>query len=166
MESELNDSWIKNYEDLNDFYTDDVYFINLNLIYINRSNEIDKIKEEKYFLQTPNAITKEDIISIVKRNSMLENKREYYLFSLVKFNIDLEPSDVQCFLKETENTFSESFLKENNEIDEITFKKTINMFQDLNDLVFLLREKTTIEKPCNRQTRKRNHLKKEIKSIS
>lgn len=156
---ELNDQWIKDYEAYNDFYTDDVYCINLNLIYINRNNEIEKIKEEKYLLSSPNVLTRDDLVSIVKRNVVSDNNKEYYLFSLVKFNIDLDPSEVQCFLKENNDTFSESFLKENNEVDEIVFKKTINMFQDLNDLVFLMREKSKIEKPCNRQTRKRNYHK-------
>lgn len=149
----LDDQWIKEFEDYNEFYTDDVYCINLNLIYINRENEIEKIKEEKYLLSSPNILKKDDLVSIVKRNSSDGNK-EYYLFSLVKFNIDLDPSEVQCFLKESKDSFSETFLTENNEVDEIVFKKTINMFQDLNDVVFLLREKVKVQKPCNRFTRK------------
>lgn len=149
----LDDTWIKEFEDYNNFYTDDVFCVNLNLIYINRENEIEKIKEEKFILPSANILKKDDLISIVKRHSQSGNK-EYYLYSLVKFNIDLNPSEVQCFLKESKDTFSESFLTENNEVDEIVFKKTINMFQDLNDVVFLLREKTKVTKPCNRFTRK------------
>jgi hypothetical protein len=149
----LDDTWMKQFEDYNDFYTDDVFSINLNLIFINKENEIEKIKEEKFILPSANILKKDDLISILKRNSHSGNK-EYYLFSLVKFNIDLDPSEVQCFLKESKDTFSETFLTENNEIDEIVFKKTINMFQDLNDVVFLLREKTKILKPCSRFTRK------------
>lgn len=149
----LDDTWMKQFEDYNDFYTDDVFCINLNLIYINRENEIEKIKEEKFLLPSPNILTKEDLVSIIKRNSVA-GKKEYYLYSLVKFNIDLDPSEVQCFLKETKDTFSETFLTENNQENEIVFKKTINMFQDLNDVVFLLREKTKVVKPCSRFTRK------------
>jgi hypothetical protein len=149
----LDDTWMKEFEDYNNFYTDDVFYVNLNLIYINRENEIEKIKEEKFILPSANILKKDDLISIVKRHSHSGNK-EYYLYSLVKFNIDLNPSEVQCFLKESKDTFSESFLTENNEVDEIVFKKTINMFQDLNDVVFLLREKNKVTKPCNRFTRK------------
>ena len=149
----LDDTWMKDFEDYNNFYTDDVFCVNLYLIYINRENEIEKIKEEKFILSSANILRKDDLVSIVKRNSHSVNK-EYYLYSLVKFNIDLDPSEVKCFLTETSDTFSESFLTENNEVDEIVFKKTINMFQDLNDVVFLLREKTKVAKPCNRFTRK------------
>jgi hypothetical protein len=149
----LDDTWMKQFEDYNDFYTDDVFCINLNLIYINRENEIEKIKEEKFILPSPNILTKDDLVSIIKRNSHVGHK-EYYLYSLVKFNIDLDPNEVQCFLKETKDSFSETFLTENNQGDEIVFKKTINMFQDLNDVVFLLREKAKVVKPCNRFTRK------------
>ena len=45
--SELNDDWIKNFEEneklYNDFYKDDLYYINLKVIYINKFNEIEKI---------------------------------------------------------------------------------------------------------------------------
>ena len=43
----LNDDWINNFEKTDklyqDFYKDDVYYANLQFIYLNRSNEIDKI---------------------------------------------------------------------------------------------------------------------------
>ena len=51
MENELNieltDEWINNFEETDklyqDFYKDDLYYIHLKFIYINRENEIDKI---------------------------------------------------------------------------------------------------------------------------
>ena len=45
--SKLNDDWIVNFEKTDklyqDFYKDDLYYINLKIIYINRNNEIEKV---------------------------------------------------------------------------------------------------------------------------
>ncbi len=149
----LDDEWIKQYETYNDFYTDDVFCVNLSFIYINDANEINKIKEEKFLLRSPNFIEKDDILTLVKKNTICDSK-EYFLYSLAKINIDLDPNEIRGFLSKDTNQYATSFLSENNELDEIVFKKTINMFQDLNDLVFLLKEKPKHRKPCNRFTRR------------
>lgn len=155
MENEykLDDEWIHNFEKsdqlLKDFYTDDVYYTNLHLIYVNKNNEIEKIKEEKFIMQAPNLITKEEIIGILKRNSH-NNSKQYFLLSLLKINIDLMPSDIRYFLKEDNYLkFSESFLTPNKNIDDIVFKKTINMFQDLNDIIIVFYERTEIKQNQN-----------------
>ena len=151
MENEykLDDDWIHNFEksDLlyKDFYTDDVYYTNLHLIYINKNSEIENIKEEKFIMKVPNIITKEDIIGILKRNST-NNSKQYFLLSLLKINIDLVPTDIRYFLKDDNNLkFSDSFLTPNKNIDDIIFKKTINMFQDLNDILIVFYERTEIK---------------------
>jgi hypothetical protein len=155
MENEykLDDEWIRNFEKsdqlLKDFYTDDVYYTNLHLIYINKNSEIEKIKEEKFIMQAPNLITKEEIIGILKRNSY-NNSKQYFLLSLLKINIDLVPSDIRYFLKEDNYlNFSDSFLTPNKNIDDIVFKKTINMFQDLNDIIIVFYERTEIKQNQN-----------------
>jgi hypothetical protein len=44
----LNDDWINNFEKTDklyqDFYRDDLYYINLKFLYVNRENFIEKIK--------------------------------------------------------------------------------------------------------------------------
>ena len=44
--SELNDDWIAEFERndklYQDFYKDDIYYINLKCVYVNRDNEIDE----------------------------------------------------------------------------------------------------------------------------
>ena len=48
MHNELNDDWINNFEKTDklyqDFYKDDLYYVNLKFVYLNRENEIEKIK--------------------------------------------------------------------------------------------------------------------------
>ena len=57
----LDDEWINEFEKIDkvyeDFYKDDLYYINLRVIYVNRENEIDKIKNETFLLKNKNNIS-------------------------------------------------------------------------------------------------------------
>jgi hypothetical protein len=50
MDNELNDDWIINFEETDklykDFYKDNLDYINIDFIYINDDNEIEKIKQD------------------------------------------------------------------------------------------------------------------------
>jgi hypothetical protein len=139
----LDDEWIRKFEDTdklyNDFYKDDVYYINLRIIYINRDNEIDKIKHESLLTQYPNKISQEQIFEILKKNA-LEDDTRYSLLSILRYNINLEPNEIKNYLLNGENNKYLSVIKN---IDTITYEKTINMFQDLNDLIIIFYEKST-----------------------
>ena len=71
--NKLNDDWINNFEKTDklyqDFYKDDVYYTSLRIIYVNRKNEIEKIKEETFLMTSPNTISREEILEILKKNS-------------------------------------------------------------------------------------------------
>ena len=154
MEDKLDDNWIIDFENKDklyqDFYKDDIYFTNINFIYVNQENEIEKIISENFIMSTPNYITREEIIRILKKKSLnCENNKKYTLLSLLKYNISLNVEDVTTFLKV--KSYSDDFLISIKNIDTIKFDKTINMFQDLNDLFFIFYEKTD---------------KKEIKNIT
>jgi hypothetical protein len=159
----LDDEWITNFEKTDklyqDFYKDDLYYTNLQVIYINRSNEIEKIKQESFLMTTPNYISREEIFQILKKNST-DNERTYKLLTILKYNITLDADDIKVFLKNSNNESSnesnnESSNESNNDssndnflsvvknIDAIPFEKTINMLQDLNDLIFIFYEKSS-----------------------
>lgn len=139
----LDNEWINNFEKTDklyqDFYKDDVYYTSLRIIYINRRNEIEKIKEETFLMTTPNTITREEILEILKQNSY-DNDRRYTLLSILKYNFTLETEDIKYFLK----SYNEyNFLTVVKNIDTIIFDKSINMLQDLNDIIFLFYEKSS-----------------------
>jgi hypothetical protein len=150
----LNDDWIVNFEKTDklyqDFYKDDLYYINLKMIYINRNNEIEKVKQESFLMSSPNCISREEILGILKNNS-IDNERRYTLLSILKYIITLEPEDIKNFLRDSENY---NFLNLTKNIDAIYFEKTINMFQDLNDLILIFYEKTNEIKNENNATKK------------
>jgi len=150
----LNDDWITNFEKTDklyeDFYKDDLYYTNIHYIYINRSNEIEKIKQESFLFSVKNKITREELLGILKNNS-IDNERRYTLLSILKYIITLEPEDIKNFLCDSE---SYNFLNLTKNIDAIYFEKTINMFQDLNDLILIFYEKTNEIKNENNATKK------------
>lgn len=144
----LDDEWIHNFEETDklyqDFYKDNLYYTNLQVIYLNRSNEIEKIRQETFLMTTPNYISREEIFQILKKNST-DNDRRYTLLTILKYNITLDADDIKNFLN---SNIQENFLTVVKNIDAITFEKTINMLQDLNDLIFIFYEKSSeLKKP-------------------
>jgi hypothetical protein len=150
----LNDDWIDNFEKTDklyqDFYKDDLYYINLKIIYINKNNEIEKIKQESFLMSSPNNISREEILGILKNNT-IDNERKYTLLSILKYLITLEPEDITFFLKTKDDI---NFLNSIKNIDAINFEKSINMFQDLNEVIFIFYEKTNECANSNNQTKK------------
>lgn len=144
----LNDNWLINFEKTDklyeDFYKDDVYYTNITFIYINKDNEIEKISEESFLLSKPNFILREEIIGILKK-ILCDNQPKYTLFSILKYNITLAPENIRDYLFYSHNE-NDDYLTIIKNIDTIFFEKTINAFQDLNDVFFIFCEK---QKPNN-----------------
>ena len=170
-QEELDTKWIEKFEQndklYQDFYPDDVYFVNLHFIYINNNNDIEKLREEIFLMKQPNIITREEIIGLLKKNSYDENKKKYTILSLLKFNITLEPENIKSFIQNFDhkkNNYS-SFLMPVKHIDAITFYKTINMFQDLNTLYFIFIENNKLNEDDKKNITKRIylHIKKKHK---
>jgi hypothetical protein len=146
MNEVLDEDWINEFEKTDklfqDFYLDDIYYTEVHFIYINTSNEIEKIKEEHFLLKKPNYISREEIIGLLKRNTIVNNKK-YSILSILKCNITLKPEEIKGFLKSSNPIdYLDNFLKPIKNFDDIIFEKTINMFQDLNDLLFIFYEKS------------------------
>ena len=159
-DTKLDSKWIEDFE-LQDkkyesFYTEDINHINFHCIYVNRNNDIEKIKEEKLLMKTPNYISRDEMIGILKKNSIINNKR-YLVLSIVKYNINLEPSDIHFFLKPSKNLDS-TFLTSVKNIDAIPLERSISMFQDLNDIFIIFSE--TAEKSTKIDTKTLNNTRR------
>jgi hypothetical protein len=176
----LDEKWINEFEKTDklfqDFYLDDIYYTEIHFVYINTSNDIEKIKEEHFLLSTPNYISREEIIGLLKRNTIVNNKK-YSILSILKCNITLKPEEIKNFLKSSNLTdYLNNFLVPIKNIDAITFEKTISMFQDLNDLLFIFYEKSdeVLKRSSNNVTKKvyltqknnhKNTIRKQYKDI-
>jgi hypothetical protein len=151
--NKLNDDWINNFEKTDklyqDFYKDDIHYINLKIIYVNRSNEIEKIKQESFLMRNPNILSREEVLQILKR-SINSDDRMYSLLAILKYNINLDADEIKNFILYSEE--HSEHLTVVKHIDSINFDKTINMLQDLNDLILILYEKSTELKHINTNT--------------
>lgn len=171
---DIDSSWLEEFENLDkeykDFYTEDLSFIKLHCVYINKNNEIEKISEEKILLRTPGVLYKEEMIGLIKHNVYCNNIK-YSLLSILKFNINIDPIYLKTFLKNKNKNKIEllgnNFLQSVKNIDTIKFDKCISMFHDLNDLFILFYDKsmnTTIHNRTSESshgyTNYMNHTKK------
>ena len=150
------------------FYKDDIYYTNLNIIYLNSAKEIEKIKQESFLLSQCNHITTEEIIKILKEN-MIDHSKKYSLLSILKYNITLNPESISSYISHDYSKDSNDFLTSINHITPITFEQSISMFHDLTDLIIIFYDKSV--KSCahnitkkivlqsNRLTHKNTHRK-------
>ena len=137
-----------------DFYKDDNYYIDIHYVYVNRLNEIVKIRREPFILTRPNTICRDELIGILKRNST-DDSVPYSILSILKYNITVNPEDVQGFIKDSEQ---ETFLSTVTNIDDIRLERTISMFQDLNDIMFVFYEKPSESSKFNNNGTKRVYI--------
>jgi hypothetical protein len=143
----LDDSWITDFEKGDNaysyYYKSDIYFVKITCIYVDKENALIKIKEEKFFMKNPNIISREELVAILKKNSLLNNKR-FSLLSLLKYNINISPQDIRSFLlSDNINLYKDTnkYISVLKNIDEIDFDKTINMYHDLNNIFIIYYEK-------------------------
>lgn len=166
----LNNEWIRKFDETDqlykDFYKDDIYYTNLNIIYLNTEHEIEKIKQESFLLSQCNIITTEEIIQILKEN-MTDQSKKYSLLSILKYNITLNPENIMTYLSSDYSINSNDFLTSINHIMPITFEKSISMFHDLTDLFIIFYDKSfktcthnnVTKKIVLRSNRKNTHRK-------
>uniref|UniRef100_A0A6C0IRZ2 Uncharacterized protein n=1 Tax=viral metagenome TaxID=1070528 RepID=A0A6C0IRZ2_9ZZZZ len=150
LDLDLDTNWIDEFNKLDNeyksYYKEELSFVKIHSIYVNSENEIEKLIEEKLLLKVAGFVSKNDVLGIIKKN-MVSNNTKYKLLSILKFNIDLDPYYLKQFLRYTKTTDSSKkgdlvnignqFLYSNKNIDDIIFEKSISMFHDINDLIFI-----------------------------
>jgi len=179
---ELDTSWIQNFEKedglYKDFYSEDLYFVNIYFVYLNNSDIIEKVKKDKFFLneKQSNTISKEELFKIIVKNKILNNEN-YKLNFLFKYNFTIDPGNIISFLKNNASNIGEidpnnSYLSPITSIESVQFKKTITMFQDLNSITIIYKKGqinnnikgklNNSDKTDNTKTKKL-HIKKNVK---
>jgi len=143
---ELDETWLDEFNlldnDYKKFYADNITFIRYHCIYINEANEIEFIKENKSILGVPSIIQKEELIHIIKNNSIVNNKK-YKVFSMSFFNLNIEPIHLKTFLKSKNKDIGSNFLQPIT-INNTTIDKSITMFHDISNLFILFKHDNII----------------------
>ena len=163
----LDTRWIQEFESVDynykQFYNEVVGDIKICSIYVDKNNNIENIKQEILELSRENLITKEEIIKIIKHNSTTQKKR-YTLLSLLKYNIDLDASNVVHYLKQKQSN-TDTYLTLVKNIDDIPLNSTINMMQELNTIFILFYEKYITNNNTTKKVYINNHTKTKKKQL-
>jgi hypothetical protein len=135
----IDESWATNYKNANkeydQFYRADVNVIHISSIYINNKNEIQQITRDPKELSVSNSLTKHEITEFIKcKMKGLNDNENIKNMSIFKYNINIDPENVEYFLKSNHNF---NYLTPVQKIKDILFEQTITFFNDLNE-VFIL----------------------------
>jgi len=167
--NELDTSWIHNFEKedgiYKDFYLENLYFINIYFVYLNESNVIQKVKKDKFFFNEKhsNTLPKEELFKIIVKNKELNNEK-YKLNFLFKYNYTNESHNLLNLLQ-NKVPIVEDYEETNNylstitSIENVVFKKTITMFQDLNSITIIYKKMQENQNINNKQNNEKNKTK-------
>ena len=167
-EEDLDSGWItefkKNESLYKDFYKEKVEQIKLFYLYVGSSNTLETIKKDVIPLDQDGILKKNTIITLIKKNQIY-NSIKYKLLSLIRFNIDIEPDEINKFILSTSSSTNETsrFITHEKYLNDIKYSNTISIFQDLNCLYFIFYEDTLkIKTRSNVENQTTNSTKKII----
>ena len=129
-----------------DFYKENIEIIKLKFLYVNKDNYLENIRNDDFILNSANILSCEELIKILKLNNIVMNKH-YKILSMSLYNVSIDPENI-AYIKD------EDFITQIHHINDINIQPTINILQDLNEILFVFKEK---EKQNNNvKTRKIN----------
>ena len=118
-------------------------------IYVGNS-EIESLHKEQQLLTENSELLKEDIVNLIKNHQHLDNKR-YKLKSLLRYNINVEPSNVLHVLPHKEASF-DPYLRNEKHLNTIKFEDTVYILQSMNAIFFVFSRdetKSSKQSPAN-----------------
>lgn len=135
----LDADWINEFETIdttyNKFYKEKIDFVCITCVFVNKDNSIDHVKREQVVLRPQNILSYDILMNMIEKYK----KTLPYVFDfIIKYNLTIEPSDVKHIVK---HDLHEQYISEISKIDNILFDNTISMFQDLNELIVVFRNK-------------------------
>jgi len=153
----IDTSWIELYEYEEKYYTmfypEKASEIKVNILYINKENELEKIEENMLYLNPSDKINRMDLVKLIKETNKLDNI-QYKLRGIRVYNIDINHTDLKHFMY---NPNKYNFTKEIQNIDDYELKPTINCLQDVNRIYILFAEDILHEKKIDRNGNTRNN---------
>jgi hypothetical protein len=191
VNNEIDNSWVEAYklqeEKYNEFYNEKVSTIKVFFLYINTENTVVHLTKEMVTLNANSTLPREQLITLIKEKQ-ISNNIKYKLFSLVRYNINLQPEEINAFVEGSANVhgpanvhgttnvqgtnvqgttnvqglpYMNKFLIPENYIQDIYFTDTISIFQDLNCLYLIFKEPAGVLKRNRFTAKKKSGLKKQ-----
>jgi hypothetical protein len=173
----LDTTWVNEFKEseqvYSEFYKEPVTAIVVYLMYVNKENELEHVHRDRCFLENPGLLKRNTIVAFIKRYQFMFSIN-YKLNSLLKYNIDLDPAEINDFLNaENQSCYDNRFLTAEKYLNDVVYDDSITMFQDLNALFIIFREnkptmnqtkRISLARPTKKHnTTKRNRQKKNLK---
>lgn len=150
----MDTEWIEEYEAEDNsykmFYPETISRIKASILYINKKNELEKIREEMIYLSVPNMIKREELIHLIKSHNITDAIK-YKLVSILVYNIDIQHNELKNYLNGYERY---DFITNLQNIDDYELKSTLAYLQKVNNIYIIFNEKEE-EKPEIQNTIKR-----------
>ena len=149
----MDTDWIEEYEAEDNsykrFYPETISRIKASILYINKKNELEKIREEMIYLSVPNMIKGEEMIHLIKSHNITDAIK-YKLVSILVYNIDIQPNELKNYLNGYERY---DFITNLQNIDDYELKSTLAYLQKVNNIYIIFNEKeeekeNTIKRIC------------------
>ena len=136
------DSWITDYEEkekkYNSFYNKDIKSIKLKIYFI-ENDEIIRVCKDKIDISN-NILKKDQLIKYFFKYKTFEST-SYKLVHLLSYIVDLDENDVKNYIL---NEDVNHFFKKYTELHDINISKSIDFFHNINEIIFVLKQKDTI----------------------
>ena len=143
----MNVDWIEEYEKEDKsykmFYPEPVSRIKANILYVNKKNELEKIREEFIYLSVSNLIKKGELIRLIKAYD-INDEIKYKLVSIVVYNIDIRHDELKNYLNGCEKY---NFITSLRNIEDYELKSTLNYLQQINNIYIVFNEEEKKEIP-------------------
>jgi hypothetical protein len=165
----IDDSWIEEEERFlavnRNLKREELEYIKIHFCFLDVENEISKITSTKYTFRDDNnrddynrVIPECEIMSMIdsKKNDDLRN----YVFSdMLLFIMDIEATHINTF---NQSEGASDFLKHYNVVSDVVCPPTIFIFNSINSLYILLKEKLIV-KSILKTTTEKNKTRKSVK---
>lgn len=123
-----------------DFYTEPVSTLTLCCCYVNHQAELETFKTEQVLLRNNGVVSREELIRLIQRHQW----PTYKLLALLRYNVNLNADEVSDFIHRVDlDSYAGRFLTSEKGLNDIPFPNTISIFNDLNTLFLIFREKNS-----------------------
>ena len=133
-------NWIEAFEEEEKYYTmfypEKIKEITVNILYINKNKELEKISEKILNLKNENVIKKEELIKLIKENEKIDRKK-YKLINILVYNFDIKNDELKNFLSKSHNY---DFITNLKTLDDYEVNSTINCLHKINNIYIVLIE--------------------------
>jgi len=160
----MDDDWLveaeKNDSVYDEFYPEEVDIIQVFFMYVNKDNKLISMKNDRLLIEN-GLLDKYNLSMLIKKNKTHKGMK-FEPMSILKYNIDLSPQEVDNFVNYSKNF---DFLTCEKNIKDLIWKESIPLFKDINSLYILYYQvNKNFKRNLTKRIKLKNHRKKTRKT--